>query len=108
MWSRRKHGEKVLVDTSRLKTAKLSESLMKDFVVPKLKYAVEQRLRFIDFLLHQYGEVNRSALTNYYGISIPQATKDFKAYIKIAPNNTRYSNKFKVYVKNPEFERVWL
>lgn len=72
-----------------------------------MRYAIEQRLRFIDFLLKQYGSVNRSALTDYFGISIPQATKDFKAYMKLAPDNCRYNQSQKTYIKNPEFVRVW-
>ena len=72
-----------------------------------LKYAIEQRLRFIDFLFHQYGEVNRSAVVDYFGISVPQVTKDFKMYMNIAPDNIRYCNSDKAYRKNPEFKRVW-
>ncbi len=72
-----------------------------------MRYAIEQRLRLIDFLLHQYGKVNRSALTDYFGISIPQATKDFKDYIKLAPDNMRYSVNDKTYKKNPEFIRYF-
>ena len=72
-----------------------------------MKYAVEQRIRFIDFLLHQYGNVNRSALVDWFGISVPQATKDIKDYLKIAPDNMRYSVNLKSYLKNPEFVRVW-
>ena len=72
-----------------------------------MKYAVEQRIRFIDFLLHQYGNVNRSALVDWFGISVPQATKDIKDYLKIAPDNMRYSVNLKCYLKNPEFVRVW-
>lgn len=74
----------------------------------KLTYAVEQRMRFIDFLLSQYGEVNRVALMDFYGISTPQATKDFKTYMAIAPDNVRYCHSKKAYLKNPEFERVWV
>lgn len=72
-----------------------------------MKYAVEQRLRFIDFLAQQYGELNRSALVDYFGISVPQAAKDFKDYMKLAPDNIRYSNTKKAYLRNPEFSRVW-
>ena len=72
-----------------------------------LKYAVEQRLRFVDFLLHQYGCVNRSAIVDYFGLSVPQATKDLKDYMKMAPDNMRYSNTQKVYLRNPEFYRIW-
>lgn len=70
-----------------------------------MKYAVEQRLLFIDFLLHQYGEVNRSALMDFYGISAPQATKDLKLYMAIAPDNARYCHSKKAYLRNPEFIR---
>lgn len=72
-----------------------------------MKYAIEQRLRFIDFLLHQYGHINRSALIGFYGISVPQATKDFKDYTALAPDNMRYSVTQKVYIKNPKFKRYW-
>jgi hypothetical protein len=74
----------------------------------RMKYAIEQRLRLIDFLAAHYGRINRDELTDYFGISIPQATKDFKDYMKIAPDNIRYSHSLKVYVRNKEFERVWL
>jgi len=70
-------------------------------------YAVKQRLRFIDFLIHQYGNLNRDALCDYFGISVPQATNDIRAYMKLAPDNIRYSTTVKAYLKNPEFKRVW-
>ena len=72
-----------------------------------MKYAIEQRLRFIDFLIHQYSKANRSALVDYFGISTPQATKDFKMYMKKAPDNIRYCHSDKAYLKNPEFKRIW-
>ena len=70
-------------------------------------YAIEQRLRLVDFLLAQYGEVNRSALTDYFGISVPQASKDLGVYHHIAPNNTRYDLSRKTYVRTDAFERVY-
>ena len=70
-------------------------------------YAVVQRLRFIDFLLAQFGYVNRSHIQDYFGISIPQATTDMKNYIKLVPDNMRYSNKQKRYIRTSDFERVW-
>jgi len=72
-----------------------------------MKYAIEQRLRFIDFLCYQYGKINRSALIDYFGISVPQASKDLKMYLKLAPDNLRYSRHRKVYLSNPEFKRIW-
>ena len=41
----------------------------------RMRYAIEQRLRLIDFLLHQYGSVNRSALEDYFGVSVTSPVK---------------------------------
>jgi hypothetical protein len=72
-----------------------------------IKYAVEQRLRFIDFLVSHYGTINREALTDYYGISLPQASDDIAEYKKMAPNNIMYDNTKKTYVRGALFARVW-
>lgn len=73
----------------------------------ELKYAVEQRLRFIDFLLHQYGTLNRSAIMDYFGLSSPQATKDIQTYIALAPKNMVYDQNAKTYMRGSGFKRVW-
>lgn len=70
-------------------------------------WAVEQRLRFIDFLLAEYGTLNRSALTDYYGISSPQASADIADYLHLAPTNAQYDLKAKAYRRTAEFRRVW-
>ena len=46
----------------------------------KRNFALEQRLRFIDFLLDHYGRLNRGALVDYFGISVPQASIDIRTY----------------------------
>ncbi len=73
----------------------------------KLKYAVEQRLRFIDFLVDHYGSINRAALTDYFGISVPQASADIADYLELAPVNMMYNPILRSYVKGLEFKRVW-
>jgi len=73
----------------------------------ELKYAVEQRLRFIDFLLHQYGTLNRSAIMDYFGVSSPQASRDIQDYIVLAPGNTVYDKNAKTYLRGSGFKRVW-
>lgn len=71
-------------------------------------YAIEQRLRLIDFLLHQYGTLNRSALVDYFGISTPQAAADIKLYLQIAPNDCiGYDKRRKCYVRLGGFQRVF-
>jgi len=75
--------------------------------IGNLSYAIEQRLRFIDFLLYQYGSVNRSALVDHFGISTPQASHDISLYNEIAPENTVYDRNEKAYLCTEEFVRVW-
>lgn len=72
-----------------------------------LKYAVEQRLRFVDFLVDHYGTINRGALIDYFGISMPCASNDIRDYISMAPNNLIYDKSAKAYMRAASFERVW-
>lgn len=76
-------------------------------IATKLTYAVEQRLRLIDFLLFHYGTLNRSAIMDYYGISTPQAAHDIRVYLAIAPNNAFYDKSAKTYRRSESFTRVW-
>jgi hypothetical protein len=64
-------------------------------------------MRFVDFLLAEYGTINRSALMNYFGISAPQASNDFATYMEIAPRNMVYDLSSKTYRRTREFERVY-
>lgn len=75
---------------------------------PAIPYAVMQRLRFIDFLMAHYGEINRSAVVNYFGVSHPTASNDFKLYMNLAPNNMAYDAQLKSYRRSPLFKQVWL
>ena len=54
---------------------------------PDLRWGVEQRLEFIEFRLFWEGGVNRSDITRYFGVSVPQASKDLSQYQAIAPDN---------------------
>lgn len=72
-----------------------------------MRYAVEQRMRFIDFLVYQYGYINRSALIDYFDVSMPQASRDINDYKKLAPDNIEYSVTDKVYKKTSKFKRLY-
>ena len=72
-----------------------------------MTWAKEQRLRFIDFLLAEYGTLNRSALMNYYGISVAQASNDISRYMAMAPGAVFYDHSAKLYRTAPTFKRVW-
>lgn len=76
-------------------------------VVNRLSYAVEQRLRLIDFLLANYGRVGRPQLQDYFGISAPQASNDLAAYHALAPGNMEYQGSVRAYVTTARFHRHW-
>lgn len=73
----------------------------------KHSYAVEQRLRLIDFLAFTYGYVNRAALIDYFGISGQQASLDLQCYLGEAPGNLHYNASVKAYQRADKFTRVY-
>jgi hypothetical protein len=68
---------------------------------------MQGRLRFIDFLLTSYGHVNRSAITNFYGLSMAQASLDIRAYMEQAPGNVEYDKTMKTYRVTARYKRVF-
>lgn len=72
-----------------------------------LTYAVEQRLRLIDFLLYHYGSVSRGELMDYFGIGEATATRDFSAYNTIADGNALLNQNSKRWVRSEIFKRMW-
>ena len=67
----------------------------------------DYRLRFIDFLLDQYGYFQCDALCNQFGISTPQASLDIRAYIERWPTNVEYDNLQRRYVRTATYERKY-
>lgn len=72
-----------------------------------MKYAIEQRIRFIDFLIANYGYINRMMLMDYYGVSMPQASRDIRDYMILAPENIEYSKVDKHYRRTAKFKRYF-
>lgn len=67
------------------------------------RWGQERRLEFIDFRLLWEGRVNRLDLTNYFGISVPQASLDLAKYRELAPQNVVYDVTQKTYVATESF-----
>jgi hypothetical protein len=61
-------------------------------------WSEQQRLAFIERLLFWRGTINRRDLCDYYGISLPQATKDLVAYTSMNPGACDYDVRKKCYV----------
>lgn len=71
------------------------------------RWGQDRRLEFIDFRLRWDGRINRSDLTAFFGISVPQASLDIAKYLSIAPKNTTYDKSSKVYVAASRFQPVF-
>lgn len=75
---------------------------------PEFRWGVEQRLEFIEFRLFWEGSINRSDIRGYFGVSVPQASKDLSQYQELAPHNIRYDRRLKKYFKTDKFRPLFL
>ena len=64
------------------------------------------RLRFIDSMMDYYGWMNREHLTDFFGISVPQASKDIGDYQMEFPDNIVYNLSAKRYERSTTYRRV--
>ncbi len=69
----------------------------------RLRWGTEQRLEFIEFRLFWDGWVNRSDITERFGVSTPQASADLTQYRELAPENIRYDASGKRYLLTESF-----
>src|SRR5260370_16391649 len=75
---------------------------------PKIRWGTERRLEFIEFRVFWDGGVNRSDLTERFGVSVPQASADLSLYQKLAPENLVYDPSKKRYTASPTFAPQFL
>lgn len=75
---------------------------------PKMKWGTERRLEFIEFRVFWDGGVNRSDLTERFGVSVPQASTDLSLYQKLAPDNLVYDASEKRYTASSSFAPQFL
>lgn len=73
-----------------------------------MRWNIERRLEFIDFRLYWEGRINRKDLTEFFGISIPQASADLGKYREKAPNNVQYDKSGKFYFATQKFKPVFI
>ena len=70
-----------------------------------MNLAVAARLRFIDFLIDHVGYFQRAMLMDYFGLSLPQASLDFKLYHEQNPANCIYNPSTKRWERAAGFVR---
>jgi predicted DNA-binding transcriptional regulator YafY len=69
-----------------------------------MQWGMERRIDFIEYLLYWDGKVNRKDITQFFGVSTPQASADIKRYQELAPQNIEYDKSKKYYFAPPTFE----
>ncbi len=68
-----------------------------------LKWAINQRLTFIEARLYWAGRVNRADLIDQFGIQMAQASKDLTLYQALAPASIVYDKRQKTYRASDRF-----
>jgi hypothetical protein len=68
-----------------------------------VRWSQERRLQFIDFRLQWDGRINRRDVTEFFKISVPQASADLSRYGDLGPGNLRYDGSSRTYVATPDF-----
>jgi predicted DNA-binding transcriptional regulator YafY len=72
--------------------------------IKDIKWAAEQRFQFIEHQAFWRGGLNRSDLTDHFGLSVPQASKDLAAYQSMLPENLIYDASKRRYFRSTKFE----
>lgn len=68
-----------------------------------MRWSQERRLQFIDFRLQWEGRINRRDLTEFFKISVPQASADIARYTELAPENLQYDTSSRSYTATEGF-----
>lgn len=82
-------------------------SSLREASAPPQRWSQERRLEFIDFRLCWDGRLNRTDLTDFFGISVPQASLDIARYEQLAPQNLVYDRSARVYVAGADFRALY-
>lgn len=68
-----------------------------------MRWTSDQRLAFIETLLYWEGEINRKDLEDFFDISKPVASAEFKRYQETVPDGMTYDRSDKVYKAGADF-----
>ena len=71
--------------------------------ISRPRWGTAQRLEFIEFRLFWDGIVNRSDITERFGVSAAQASVDLTQYRDLAPENIHYDSSVKAYLPTDNF-----
>jgi len=72
-----------------------------------MNFAKKQRLKMIDSLLIDSGQVNRADLMERFEIQEATATRDFATYKALSPGNVVYNPSKRAYFKTDNFKPLF-
>jgi hypothetical protein len=73
----------------------------------RARWSQQRRLEFIDFVLCWDGQLNRGDITDFFDISVPQASLDIAHYIELAPHNLDYDKSSRTYLRSERFRALY-
>lgn len=68
-----------------------------------MRLSIRKRMEFVESRLFWEGAISRKDITDCFGISNPQASKDLKQYSELAPDNIYYDSSVKQYLATKDF-----
>lgn len=71
------------------------------------RWGPEKRLEFIDFRLRWDGRLNRGDISDFFGVSTPQASLDIARYLEMAPGNASYDRSERAYIAAETFQALY-
>ncbi|MBK0415828.1 WYL domain-containing protein [Chromobacterium haemolyticum] len=71
------------------------------------RWGPEKRLEFIDFRLRWDGRLNRGDISDFFGVSTPQASLDIARYLEMAPDNAEYDRSERSYIATEAFHPLF-
>jgi hypothetical protein len=71
------------------------------------RWGQDRRLEFIEYRLRWSDRLNRSDLTTFFGISVPQASLDLAEYAQRAPQNLQYDRRTRTYSAAGSFRPIF-
>jgi len=71
------------------------------------RWGQDRRLEFIEYRLLWNDHLNRSDLTSFFGISVPQASLDLADYGRRAPGNLEYDKSTRTYIATANFKPIF-
>ncbi|RVU84681.1 WYL domain-containing protein [Leucothrix sargassi] len=75
--------------------------------ISQINFSQRERLAYIEFRLLFLGNVRRQDLIEQFGIASAAATRDFKLYRELSPNNLKLDGSSKVYILSDSFSPIF-